>query len=183
MGAINEVGERILPAVDSALARAGLQSGPALHLFAHLHEKLTRDDGGMAVFNIVLRYDALVGDPLLVQEVHRDRFLQKRITDVLLVGQDFLKRTGQPVIVARRCPDAVCGKLLPDLVVAFPAEVLAVDALHHLCLFRVDDQVPVLVFIVAEEPVGAHLHLALLVTVLEPQPDVLGKALAFLLGQ
>ena len=56
-----------------------------------------------------------------------------------------------------------------------------VDALHHLGLNRVNDQIAILILVVAEEPVSAYLHLALLVTVLKPKTDVLGKALAFLL--
>jgi hypothetical protein len=72
----------------------------------------------VASFHVILRNDPLIGDPLLIQEVRGDGLLQKRVTDVLLVAQDFLERARQPVFVASGCPDAVSGKLLPDLVVA-----------------------------------------------------------------
>jgi hypothetical protein len=49
----------------------------------------------VAVLDVILWDDALVGDPLLIQEVRGDGLLQKRITDVLLVGQNFPERAGQ----------------------------------------------------------------------------------------
>ena len=82
----------------------------------------------MTVLDVVLWDDALVGDPLLIQEVRGDGLLQKRITDVLLVSQNFPERAGQPEVVSSRRPDAVRRKPLPDGVVALAAKVLPVDA-------------------------------------------------------
>ena len=63
----------------------------------------------MAVLDIVLRDDALVGDPLLIQEVRGDGLLQKRITDVLLVRQDLPERAGRgPFFVLSILPDPLC---------------------------------------------------------------------------
>lgn len=76
----------------------------------------------------------------------------------------------------------ICGQAPPNFIVAFPLEVLPVDPLHHLSLCRVDHELPILVLIVSQESIRADLNLALLVAVLEPQPDVLGEALALLLG-
>lgn len=121
--------KRILPAVGPALSGSGLQPCPAQHFLLHLHENVTGDNGLVASFDVILWNDALVNDTLLVQEIRRNGFLQKRVTDVFFVGQDFLERAGQPVIAACRRPDAVCGKLLSDLVVAFAAEVFPVDEL------------------------------------------------------
>ena len=95
--------------------------------------------------------------------------------------QNLSQRAGEPEVAARRCFDAVCRQPFADLVVAFALKELPVDSLHHFRLFRVDHKVSVFVLVVAEEPVRANLHLSLLVAVLDAKPDVLGKALAFLL--
>ena len=130
-----------------------------------------------------MKNSQVIGDSLLIQEVRGDGLLQERVPDVLLVCQNFLQSVGQPEVVSSRRPDAVRRKPLPDGVVALAAKVLPVDAPHHLSFLRVYDQVSILVLIIAEESVSADLHLALLVAVLQSQPDVLGKALAFLLGK
>ena len=82
----------------------------------------------MAVLHIVLRNDALVGHPLLVQKVSGDRLLQKCITDIFLIRQDLLQCGGQPVIAACRSPDTVSGHPLPDGVVALALQVLPVPS-------------------------------------------------------
>lgn len=99
--------KRVLPAVDPALSCADLHPRPAYHLFLHLQGKCSRDDSLVAVLDVVLRDDALVGDPFFIQEVRGDGLLQKRIPDILLVRQNFPERAGQPVIAACRRPDAI----------------------------------------------------------------------------
>ena len=73
----------------------------------------------MTVLDVVLWDDALVGDPLLIQEVRGDGLLQKRITDVLLVSQNFPERAGQPVIKAVLCEDPIPDETLIGYVTGF----------------------------------------------------------------
>ena len=82
----------------------------------------------MAVLHIVLWHNALVGHPLLVQEVSGDRLLQERITNIFLIRQDLLQCRGQPVIIACRSPDTVSSQPLPDGVVALALQVLPVPS-------------------------------------------------------
>ena len=55
------------------------------------------------------------------------------------------------------------------------------DAFYNLHLRRLDDQMPILVFCVSKETVVVDLPLAILVSVLQSQFDVLAQGLAFLL--
>ena len=41
----------------------------------------------MTVLNVILRNDALVDNPLLIEEVRSDCFLQKRVTNVFFIPQ------------------------------------------------------------------------------------------------
>ena len=59
IGAVNQMGKRVLPAVHPPLSCAGLHPRPAHHLLLHLQEKRPRDDGLVAVLDIVLWDDSL----------------------------------------------------------------------------------------------------------------------------
>ena len=51
--------------------------------------------------------------------------------------------------------------------------VFPVDALYHLCLFRIDDEIPICILGVAEEVIVIYLYLAILVAKLESQLHIL----------
>ena len=53
-------------------------------------EDILSYNGLVAAFNIVLRQVSLIRCSLLIQDAHRVSLLQKRITDVLLVGKYLL---------------------------------------------------------------------------------------------
>ena len=55
--------------------------------------------------------------------------------------------------------------------------VFPVDALYHLCLFRIDDEIPICILGVAEEVIVIYLHLAALIAELESQLYVLAEGL------
>lgn len=62
-------------------------------------------------------------------------------------------------------------------------QVFPVDALYHLCLFRIDDEIPICILGVAEEVIVIYLYLAILVAKLESQLYILAEGLRFLLSQ
>ena len=55
--------------------------------------------------------------------------------------------------------------------------VFPVDALYHLCLFRIDDEIPICILGVAEEVIVIYLYLAILVAKLESQLYILAEGL------
>ena len=54
---------------------------------------------------------------------------------------------------------------------------IPVDALYHLCLFRIDDEIPICILGVAEEVIVIYLYLAILVAKLESQLHILTEGL------
>ena len=56
-------------------------------------------------------------------------------------------------------------------------QVFPVDALYHLCLFRIDDEIPICILGVAEEVIVIYLYLAILVAKLESQLHILAEGL------
>lgn len=56
-------------------------------------------------------------------------------------------------------------------------QVFPVDALYHLCLFRIDDEIPICILGVAEEVIVIYLYLAILVAKLESRLHILTEGL------
>ena len=56
-------------------------------------------------------------------------------------------------------------------------QVFPVDALYHLCLFRIDDEISICIFGVAEEGIVIYMYLAILVPKLESQLHILTEGL------
>ena len=50
-------------------------------------------------------------------------------------------------------------------------------SLYHLCLFRIDDEIPICILGVAEEVIVIYLYLAILVAKLESQLHILAEGL------
>jgi hypothetical protein len=75
---------------------------PTAHqLLLHLHENLTRDNGFVAVFHVILRDDSLVFDARFCEEIGGVGFLQKGVPDVFFVSQNLTDVAGVPVRIAR----------------------------------------------------------------------------------
>ena len=132
----------------------------------HLHEELLRNDHFMVALDVVLRNGAVVLDPLFCQEVRGYSFLEQGVAHVFLVSQDLVDGGVVPFCLARAGEDAVLLQSLGDLLHGETFEVLAVDSLDDLRLFRVDGKVPVAVLGVSEEVIVVDLYLSLLVAVL-----------------
>ncbi len=97
----DHLSETMVAAEGSVLpVRAGVDDTPPDQLFLHLHENFTRDNGLMAVFNVVLRDKSVVFDPRFREEVSGVCFLQKGIADVLLISQDVVNVAGMPFFPA-----------------------------------------------------------------------------------
>ena len=118
----------------------------------------------MAVFHIILRYDSIILHPLFIKEIHRIVFLQKGISDVLLVLQNLPQRFRTPLRFSRRCQDSI--RLKPSSYLEQTTALQILDALYNLCLRRLNDQMTILVFCVSEESVVVDLHLAVLVIII-----------------
>ena len=69
----------------------------------HHVEGLRRDDGGMAVFYIILRNLAFIDLHLFREKIHAKGFLQNRIALVFLILQNAENGSGLPDRLARRC--------------------------------------------------------------------------------
>ena len=131
----------------------------------------------MTVLDIVLRNDAVVGNTLFIEEIHRIGLLQECITDVFLVCEDLLQRTLQPAITSGGGLDAVRFQPLSNLKQVCTFQILSIDSQNDLSFLRDDDQTAFIILGVAEETVVVDLHLSGLVAELQSQLYVLGKGL------
>ena len=120
----------------------------------------------MVIFHVVLRQGSGVAYAFLGKEVRGYGFLEQGVSHVFFVLQDLVDGGVVPFCLARAGEDAVLFQSFGDFLHGEPFEVLAVDSLDDLCLFRVDDEVPVAVFGVSEEVIVVDLHRTLLVAVL-----------------
>ena len=135
----------------------------------------------MAVLYIILRNDAVVGNSLLVEEIHRIGLLQESVTNVLLIGKNLFQRTLQPVGISCSCLDTVRFQALSNLKQACAIQILSVNSHDDLRFFRDDDQISFIILCIAKEAVVIDLHFSCLVAELQSQFYILGKGLAFLL--
>lgn len=97
--------------------------------------------------------------------------MQKGIADVLPIGKNLLDVALMPFEMSRSVTDVICFPASLALQEACTFQVLSVDAVDDLSLLRVDDQITVSVFGVAQEPVVVNLYLALLIAVLDAHAE------------
>ena len=142
VSAEHHIGKCILTAGKSAFA-AGIQMDSSGDLRLDFHEHIFVDNSFMTAFNIVLRHLTIVGSTLLIQSADRVVFLQKGITDILLVGKDLMNIASMPFKVSRYVRNAVCFQASLNLQEACPFEVPLVDAANNHSLLRVNDLVAV----------------------------------------
>ena len=131
----------------------------------------------MVSFNIILRNDTVVLYSGLVQKVGGVSLLKKRITDVFFITKDFVNGAGPPFCFASAGEDAVCFQTFCNPIHRVALQVFPVDALYHLCLFRIDDEISICILGVAEEVIVIYLYLAILVAKLESQLHILAEGL------
>ena len=131
----------------------------------------------MIAFYIVLWNDAIVLHSGFVQEVCGIGFLKQGIVDVFLVSEDFVDGAGPPFCFASAGEDAVCFQTFCNPVHRVALQVFTVDALYHLCLLWIDDEITICILGVAEEVIVIYLYLAILVAKLESQLYILAEGL------
>ena len=156
---------------------ACLDHSPAYQLFLHLQENVLRNNCFVVAFYIVLRNDSIVLHSGLIQEVCGISFLKQGIADVFLVSEDFVDGAGPPFCFASAGEDAVCFQTFCNPVHRVALQVFPVDALYHLCLFWIDDEISICILGVAEEVIVIYLYLAILVAKLESQLHILTEGL------
>ena len=103
--------------------------------------------------------------------------LYQGLVDVFLVSEDFVDGAGPPFCFASAGENAVCFQTFCDPIHRIALQVFPVDALYHLCLFRIDDEIPICILGVAEEVIVIYLYLAILVAKLESQLHILAEGL------
>ena len=156
---------------------ACLDHSPAYQLFLHPQENVLRNNCFVVALHIVLRNNAVVLDSGLVQEVGGISFLKQGIADVFLVSEDFVNGAGPPFCFASAGEDAVCFQTFCNPVHRVALQVFPVNAFYHLCLFWIDDEIPICILGVAEEVIVIYLYLAILVAKLESQLHILAEGL------
>ena len=131
----------------------------------------------MIAFHIVLRNNAVVLDSGFIQEVCGVGLLKKSITDVFFISKNLVDGAGPPFCFASAGEDAVCFQTFCNPVHRVALQVFTVDALYHLRLLWIDDEITICILGVAEEVIVIYLYLAILVAKLESQLHILTEGL------
>ena len=137
----------------------------------------------MVALHIILRNLSLILLFLFGEEIRGVEFLQERIAFVLFVGKDGFHHCLAPYLFAARRWYAFSRQNFGYLVRRPALKEKPVDFPYNFRLFLIDDKVPVLSPVIAEEPSERNRDL----TVCEPLPHAPGavfrNAPAFLLRQ
>ena len=131
----------------------------------------------MIAFHIVLRNNAVVLDSGFIQEVCGVGLLKKSITDVFFISKNLVDGAGPPFCFASAGEDAVCFQTFCNPVHRVALQIFTVDALYHLRLLWIDDEITICILGVAEEVIVIYLYLAILVAKLESQLHILTEGL------
>ena len=137
----------------------------------------------MAVFHIILWDNPLVLYPFFIKKINSIGLLQKGVSDVLFILQDFLQCFRMPLRFPSPGENPVRFQATPDLEQACPFQVLPVNPLYHFRLRRLYDQVSFLILCAPQEPAVVDPDLSVLKTILQAKFDILAQGLAFLLCQ
>ena len=148
---------------------ASSRSGRALQSFSEpvLPANVSRNDGLMVVLYIILRDNAVVLHPGLVQEIGGIGFLQESVADVFLIAENLVDGAGVPFGFASACQNAVPLQTGSDLVHTVSFQILPVNAFDHFGLGGINDQMAFRVLRIAEKPIVIDLHLSVLVAELQ----------------
>lgn len=119
--------------------RAGLYRASPNQFFLHPHENVSRNDGLMVVLYIILRDNAVVLHPGLVQEIGGIGFLQESVADVFLIAENLVDGAGVPFGFASARQDAISLQTSGDLVHAVPFQIFPVNAFNRFSLGRIND--------------------------------------------
>ena len=168
----------VVAAVGALFAiSACLDHSPAYQLFLYPQEDVLWNDCFVVALHIVLWHDAIILDSGLVQKVCSISFLEQGIADVFLISKDLVDGAGPPFCFASAGENAVSLQTFCNPVHRVALQVFPVDALYHLRLLWIDDEISVCIFCIAEEVIVVYLHLAALIAELESQLYVLAEGL------
>ena len=129
-------------------------------------EKVLGDNGLVMIFNIILRHLARILDSALSQKVDGVGFLQKGIAHVLLVLEDFPDGRVIPFGLSCSGQDPVGFQSFGNGVEGLAFQVFPEDPADVLGFLGDEDEVSILILVIAQEAVVVALDLALLVAVL-----------------
>ena len=175
--------ECVVGAIALLSAERELDSRSSCHFFLHHKECLFRYNSFVVVLDIVLRHNAGILYPLFTEAVHGVGLLQERIAHVLLISQNQAYAVIMPFCASASIRNAITLQSLSNLLAACALKILPEDTLDDFCLFRIDDQVPFIVLVVAEKAAGIDHHFPLLETVLHSDFYVLAERFRFLLSK
>ena len=94
-----------------------------------------------------------------------------------LIAKERVDGAGPPFCFASAGEDAVCFQTFCNPVHRVALQVFTVDALYHLRLLWIDDEITICILGVAEEVIVIYLYLAILVAKLESQLHILAEGL------
>lgn len=114
MAAANHAGESILAAIYPPFS-SPYDVCPSGHLCLYPEECVFVDDRRVRPFHIVLRKLPVIFASLLVQDALSLCFLQERIADILLIGQDLFDVALVPFRVVGTVQDTISFKAPLDL--------------------------------------------------------------------
>jgi len=129
----------------------------------------------VVVLNVVLRQCAVVLAPFLIQKVNGVGLLQECIAHILLVLQYFADSAVVPAWIVPCSANAVTFQPSGDFHTACTLQILPENALDDLRLHRIDNQMPLLVLVIAEEVSCIDHHFSLLETVLDSHFRILAE--------
>ena len=95
---------------------AHFDHSPAHQFFLHPHEDVLWNNRLVVSLHVVLRNNAVVLHPGLVQEIGGIGFLQESVADVFLIAENLVDGAGVPFGFASACQNAVPLQTGSDLV-------------------------------------------------------------------
>ena len=135
---------------------------PAFKFFLHRIPCFLIYDSLMAVLNIDLCYFPVIFYLTLGKEISRISLLQKRIAHMLFLFQDTHDCAWIPFCLPQTSRNFLFRQFLCNLCRIDSDKEVPVYPSHCLCLFLIDDKLPVLILIVSEELECVEMHLTVL---------------------
>ena len=145
-----------------------MKIGSSDHFFLYLHMKVAGNNDFMTVFNIILRNQSVVWNTLLLQEIHHIGLLQKGISDILFVLEDFLQSFWSPFLLSTTCQNTVSLQASANLMQTCTFQVLSVNSFDYFRSVWGNNQLAFFIFGISKKTIMIHGNLPLLITVLKP---------------
>ena len=160
-----------------------LQGSSTSNFFLHHQKQFLWNDGFMISLDVVLGDDTSVFHPLFLKIIYGIGLLQEGIPHVLFVFKNQTYACIIPFGFASWCQNPITFQPLCNLLTAFSFKIFSEDTLDNLCLFRIDNQMPIFIFVIAKKASGIDHYFSLLKTILYTNFYVLAERFRFLLCQ